>query len=123
RRLLAWHGRGRDDHVALRHDFRHQLALPAIKLFVHRSGVTPLGLALAGGQRHLDEPRAQALHLFFDRRANVVGRNDRAHPAMACNPAAPAPTTKTLAGVIVPAAVVIIGNILPSAVAASSTAR
>ena len=43
--------------------------------------------------------------------------------AMACNPATPAPTTNTLAGVIVPAAVVIIGNILGSVVAASSTAR
>ena len=43
--------------------------------------------------------------------------------AIACSPATPAPTMNTLAGVIVPAAVVIIGNILPSAVAATSTAR
>ncbi len=42
---------------------------------------------------------------------------------MACNPATPAPITNTLAGVIVPAAVVIIGNIFGSAVAANKTAR
>ena len=42
---------------------------------------------------------------------------------MACNPATPAPTMKTLAGVIVPAAVMSMGNIFGRAAAASSTAR
>ena len=42
---------------------------------------------------------------------------------MACKPATPAPTTKTLAGAIVPAAVINMGNIFGSAAAASSTAR
>src|SRR6266511_3898609 len=42
---------------------------------------------------------------------------------MACNPATPAPRTRTRAGAMVPAAVVSSGNILGSWVAASSTAR
>ena len=42
--------------------------------------------------------------------------------AIACRPATPAPTTKTRAGVTVPAAVISIGNIRGSASAASSTA-
>ena len=42
--------------------------------------------------------------------------------AMACKPATPAPTTKTLAGVSVPAAVIIMGNIRGEASAAGSTA-
>ena len=42
--------------------------------------------------------------------------------AMACNPATPAPRTKTLDGVIVPAAVIIIGNIFGERLAANSTA-
>ena len=41
---------------------------------------------------------------------------------IACNPATPAPTTKTFAGVSVPAAVIIIGNIRGAALAASRTA-
>ena len=43
--------------------------------------------------------------------------------AMACRPATPAPTTKTLAGATVPAAVINMGNIFGRAVAARSTAR
>ena len=42
---------------------------------------------------------------------------------MACNPATPAPMTKTFAALIVPAAVIIMGKIFGRASAASSTAR
>ena len=41
---------------------------------------------------------------------------------MACSPATPAPMMNTRAGVIVPPAVIIIGNMRGSASAASSTA-
>ena len=47
----------------------------------------------------------------------------RAAVAMAWRPATPAPTTKALAGEIVPAAVIIMGIILAMVVAAMSTAR
>ena len=42
--------------------------------------------------------------------------------AIACSPATPAPITSTRAGVIVPAAVIIIGKARPNSAAASSTA-
>ena len=42
--------------------------------------------------------------------------------AIACSPATPAPITSTRAGVTVPAAVIISGNIFESVPAASSTA-
>ena len=42
--------------------------------------------------------------------------------AMACSPATPAPSTSTVAGVTVPAAVMSSGNILPIRSAAMSTA-
>ena len=42
--------------------------------------------------------------------------------AIACNPATPTPTTNTLAGEIVPAAVIIIGKDLESVLDASITA-
>ena len=42
--------------------------------------------------------------------------------AMACNPATPAPMTSTLAGKMVPAAVIIKGKILFNLLAANNTA-
>ena len=42
--------------------------------------------------------------------------------AIACNPATPAPKINTLAGRMVPAAVVIMGKILPISLAAIKTA-
>ena len=42
--------------------------------------------------------------------------------AIACKPATPAPNIKTLQGRIVPAAVIIIGNIFPIVSAANKTA-
>jgi hypothetical protein len=42
---------------------------------------------------------------------------------MACKPATPTPMMNTRAAVIVPAAVIIMGNIFGNSLAASSTAR
>ena len=55
RRLLAGHGRGGDDDVALGDHAGHQLALAAVELLVHLLGVAALGFGRGGLQRHLDE--------------------------------------------------------------------
>ena len=106
--------RRRNHDVAPGHDLEHHLALPAIERFVLRLRVAALVLRVVDLERDLDEARAEALDLFLDRRPDVVGLDLRAPSrlacAIACSPATPAPTTNTFAAVMVPAAVISIGN-------------
>ena len=105
-----------------RDGFHHHLALAAVERFVLRGGVSALVLRVRDLNRHLDEARAEALNLLLDGRAHVVRLDpapSRRAVAMACNPATPAPTTNTRAAATVPAAVLSIGNIRGSVVAAT----
>ena len=124
RRLAGNRGRG-DADVARRDGLGHQLALLAVELFVQLLRVAARPFGVAGVERHLDELRAEAFDLLLHRRPHVVACTtapSRLAEAIACRPATPAPITNTLAGVSVPAAVIIIGNILGKRSAASSTA-
>ena len=82
RRLLAGNQRRRDDDVAAGDDLEHHLALAAVERLVLRLGVAALVFRVGRLERHLDEARAQALHLFLDRGADVV-RLDPARRAAA----------------------------------------
>ncbi|MDQ7087573.1 MAG: hypothetical protein Q9Q13_06825 [Acidobacteriota bacterium] len=73
RGLLAGNGRGRDHDLALGDDPGHHLALPAVEFFTEFLGVTALVFGGGGLQLQLDELPTEALHLFLDRGADIVG--------------------------------------------------
>ena len=127
RRFLAGHGGGGDHHVLLAHHFGQQFALASIELLAHRLGVSALvfgARCLRYSERRTSRPGFRsALSPRCARRRRRPPRPDRRAVAMACSPATPAPSMNTLAAVTVPAAVISIGNIFGSAVAASRTAR
>ena len=110
----------------LGHRRRHQLALAAVEGLVLRAGVAARVLRVGRVEGQLDELRAQALHLLLDRRPHVVGRHDRADAPGGGDGLQPRharrPRSARGPGVMVPAAVIIMGNILGSVDAASSTA-
>ena len=80
RRLLAGNRGGRDDDVGGRDGLHHHLALAAVERLVLRLRVAAGVLRVAGLDRQLDEPRAEALNLFLDGRPHVVGLDARAEP-------------------------------------------
>ena len=81
--LLAGNRGGRDDDVGRGDGLHHHLALPAVERFVLRLRVPACVLRVAGFDRHLDEPGAEALNLFLDRRPDVVRLDARAQPSCA----------------------------------------
>ena len=61
-------------------DLEHHLALAAVERLVLGLGVAALVLGVGRLERQLDEPRAEALDLFLDRRPHVVGLDLGAEP-------------------------------------------
>ena len=124
-RFLAGNDRGRDDNVAFSHDPTKQFALALVKCLVLRPRVTPSILRVLDLNRQLHKAPTEALDLLLGSRpksyAEVTAPSRRA-VAMAWSPATPAPMTRTRAGVIVPAAVVSMGNNRGNVSAARMTA-
>ncbi len=93
-----------------------QFALAGVESFVLRRAVAAGILRIFGFDRQFDEAAAQALHLLFCGRAHVVGGGNRAQPSRGGNRLQTRQrrrrSQKTRAGVMVPAAVVIMGKIL-----------
>ena len=105
------HGRGRDHDVGLADRLGHQLLLLCLLLGRELLGVAARRPRVAA-EVELQELGAQRLDLLLDRRADVESLTtapSRRAVAIACSPATPAPSTSTVAGRIVPAAVISIG--------------
>ena len=117
RRRPARDQRGRDDDVLLGDMAGHQLGLRLLIFRRHLGRVAARALAFDAGDI-LDEDRlgAERLDLLPVAERTSVALTcapSRLAVAIACRPATPTPITNTLAGLIVPAAVIIIGKARP----------
>src|SRR3989442_10009366 len=84
-RLLSGNDRGSDYHVAFRYNLSQEFALALVKCLILRPRVPARIFGILSLDGKLDEASAEALHLLFRRRTQVVRR-----PQSKCRPLADA---------------------------------